>query len=95
VKRIRIQRPRARRERPWGEALPLDPRDPDVVRVKALVRAANPRRRVTGRAVTVPGPADASGSTPSGSVMDGRRVPAGCPGPRPTAFEMTGCARAT
>jgi len=36
MKRIRIQRPRARRERDWGEALPPDPRDPDVVRVKAL-----------------------------------------------------------
>ena len=41
MKRIRIQRPRARRERDWGEALPPDPRDPDVVRAKALARAGD------------------------------------------------------
>jgi hypothetical protein len=43
VKRIRIQKPRARRERSWSEALPPDPRDPDVVRAKALARAGHPR----------------------------------------------------
>src|SRR5258708_9841468 len=32
VKRIRLGRPRIRRERPWPEDLPADPRDPDVVR---------------------------------------------------------------
>jgi len=41
MKRIRIQRPKARRERDWGEALPPDPRDPDVVRAKALARAGD------------------------------------------------------
>jgi hypothetical protein len=45
MKRIRIQRPRARGERPWHEVLPLDPRDPDVVRIKALAR-----QRAAGRA---------------------------------------------
>lgn len=45
MKSIRIQRPRAQRERDWGEALPPDPRDPDVVRAKALARAGNPRRQ--------------------------------------------------
>jgi hypothetical protein len=45
VKQLRIQRPRARRERDWREALPSDPRDPDVVRAKALARAGNPARR--------------------------------------------------
>jgi hypothetical protein len=35
MKRIRIQA-RARREASWREDLPLDPRDPDVVRAKAL-----------------------------------------------------------
>jgi hypothetical protein len=40
VKRIRIDRHRTRRERPWSEILPPDPRDPDIVRVKALARAA-------------------------------------------------------
>jgi hypothetical protein len=57
VKQTRIQRPRARRARPWHEALPPDPRDPDVVRAKALARSGHPRRRVPGRAVPVPRPA--------------------------------------
>ena len=39
MKRIRIQAPGARREPSWREELPLDPRDPDVVRAKALARA--------------------------------------------------------
>jgi hypothetical protein len=39
VKRIRTVRPRIRRERPWTDDLPEDPRDPDVVRAKALTGA--------------------------------------------------------
>jgi hypothetical protein len=39
MKRIRAGRPRIRRERHWAEHLPADPRDPDVVRAKALARA--------------------------------------------------------
>jgi hypothetical protein len=39
MKRIRVGRPRIRRERAWAEDPPDDPRDPDVVRVKALDRA--------------------------------------------------------
>jgi hypothetical protein len=39
VKRIRIDRQVAQRERPWLEDRPPDPRDPDVVRAKALARA--------------------------------------------------------
>ena len=39
MKRIRTDRPRIRRERRWPEDLPADPRDPDVVRAKALARA--------------------------------------------------------
>ena len=39
MKRIRVGRPRIRRERAWTEDLPDDPRDPDVVRAKALARA--------------------------------------------------------
>ena len=39
MKRIRAGRPRIRRERAWTEDLPADPRDPDVVRAKALARA--------------------------------------------------------
>jgi hypothetical protein len=39
MKRIRTGRPRTRREHPWPQDLPADPRDPDVVRAKALARA--------------------------------------------------------
>ena len=39
VQRIRIDRPRTRREHLWLEDLPADPRDPDVIRAKALSRA--------------------------------------------------------
>lgn len=39
MKRIRVDRQRIRRERVWTEDLPADPRDPDVVRAKALARA--------------------------------------------------------
>jgi len=39
MKRIRVDRPRIRRERAWTEDPPTDPRDPDVVRAKALARA--------------------------------------------------------
>jgi hypothetical protein len=47
MKRIRTSRPRIRHERPWQEDLPADPRDPDVVRAKALARA-----RLTGSSRT-------------------------------------------
>jgi hypothetical protein len=36
MRRIRIQRPKAKPERRWLEVLPRDPRDPDLVRVKRL-----------------------------------------------------------
>jgi hypothetical protein len=39
MKRILAGRPKIRRERHWPEDLPADPRDPDVVRAKALARA--------------------------------------------------------
>jgi len=38
MKRIRIDKPRVRRERSRPEDAPIDPRDPDVVRAKALIR---------------------------------------------------------
>jgi hypothetical protein len=47
MKRVHIQRPKLRRQQPWREALPLDPRDPDVLRAKALGRAARPHQEVT------------------------------------------------
>ncbi len=43
MKRIRVERRRASGKRPWLEALRPDPRDPDIVRVKALGRTARPR----------------------------------------------------
>ena len=49
VKQMRIQRPRARRDRDWLEVLPPDPRDPDVVRAKALAPAGNPRQKVASK----------------------------------------------
>jgi hypothetical protein len=45
MKRIRMARPKVRRERLWSEDLPLDPRDPDVRRAKALSRNLPPQRR--------------------------------------------------
>jgi hypothetical protein len=39
MKRIRTVAPRIQRERRWSEDLPADPRDPGVVRAKALARA--------------------------------------------------------
>ena len=47
MKRIRIERPKVRRERPWRDVLPLDPRDPDILRAKSLSRSAHPRQQVT------------------------------------------------
>ena len=46
MKRIQIERPKHRRDRPEYDLLPRDPRDPDVVRVKSLGRIARPRREV-------------------------------------------------
>ena len=40
MRRIFIQRPKSKRERPWLEVLPLEPRDLDVVRAKALDRSS-------------------------------------------------------
>jgi hypothetical protein len=43
--RIRIQRPKGRRQRPGREVRAPDPRDPEVLRAKALGRSAHPTRR--------------------------------------------------
>ena len=45
MKRIRMAKPKVRRERLWSEDLPLDPRDPDIRRAKALSRSLSPQRR--------------------------------------------------
>jgi len=50
MKRIRTSAPRIRRERRWPEDLPDDPRDPDVVRAKALARARPADSSRTSRA---------------------------------------------
>ena len=50
VQRIRIDKPKTRRERLWPEDLPADPRDPDVVRAKALARARSADASRTSRA---------------------------------------------
>jgi hypothetical protein len=48
MKRVRTQKPGIRRGRGWVEILPTDPRDPDVVRAKALARmTAAPHRQPT------------------------------------------------
>jgi hypothetical protein len=41
MKRIRIKKPRSRLERASLEVLALDPRDPDIVRAKAIDRSAD------------------------------------------------------
>ena len=48
MKRIRIGRRKIRNERPWLEELAPDLRDPDIVRAKALARAA-PSRKAPGK----------------------------------------------
>jgi hypothetical protein len=55
VKRIRIDKPRITRERPGPEDLPADPRDPDVVRAKALARSQPPCPRSNAAAGTTGG----------------------------------------
>ena len=42
-KRVRIQKPKGRRERWCTEVFPLDPRDPDVLRAKRLVSPGRAR----------------------------------------------------
>ena len=46
MKQIRVEKPKHRRDRASREIFPLDPRDPDIVRAKALSRAA---RRPTAK----------------------------------------------
>jgi hypothetical protein len=41
VKDTRIHKPKVAREHPWHEVIPADPRDPEVVRAKALARASD------------------------------------------------------
>jgi len=50
MKRIRTSAPRIRRDRRGPQDLPDDPRDPDVVRAKALARARPAGSSRTSRA---------------------------------------------
>jgi len=68
VQQIRIHRPRVRRERPWHEALPPDPRDPDVVRAKALARAGDRASGRTARQSRSPRPAETANWPPAPST---------------------------
>jgi hypothetical protein len=61
MQRIRIHRHRVRRERPWHDVLPPDPRDPDVVRAKALARAGDRAGGRTARLSHSPQPAETAG----------------------------------
>jgi hypothetical protein len=45
MQRIRIQRPKGRRKRPWPDVLALDPRDPDVVRAKTISQSRDRRQQ--------------------------------------------------
>jgi hypothetical protein len=49
MQRIRSLRPNRRRGRPWRAVLAPDPHDPQVLRAKALGRAAHPDQQVTRR----------------------------------------------
>ncbi len=49
MNRIRIQRPKNPRDRPRLAVLPLDPRDPAVLRAKAFDRPATPHEEVTSK----------------------------------------------
>ena len=46
MKRIRIEKLMVRREPRWLEVLPLDPRDVDVLRAKAVQRAGKGNLKV-------------------------------------------------
>jgi hypothetical protein len=61
MQQIRIHRPKVRRERPWHDVLPPDPRDPDVVRAKALTRAGDRAGGRTARPSPSPPPAETAG----------------------------------
>lgn len=46
MKRVRIEKSKGRREPRWREALPLDPRDVDVLRAKVIRQAGEKERDV-------------------------------------------------
>ena len=52
MKQIRVEKPKQRRDRAGAQILPLNPRDPDIVRAKALARAARSKLGQTGLLTT-------------------------------------------
>ena len=48
MRRIRIEKPKAQRARSWPDALHLDPRDPHIVRGKALERCCHQHEHEQG-----------------------------------------------
>ena len=78
MERIRIHRPRVRRERPWHEVLPPDLRDPDVVRAKALARAGiAPATRPSDRRCSTRPPTRSCAALTIGSLVAGTVAAAG------------------
>ena len=47
MRRVRITKPKVRRDRSWLEVLSLDPRDPDIVRAKTIDRAGDQQSGTT------------------------------------------------
>ena len=77
MKCIRADKPRIRRERAWTQDPPADPRDPDVVRAKALAcaRLTGSSRASQAQAANTSGPGAnirglGQGRTPQG--VEGR-----------------------
>lgn len=64
MQRIRVHPPRVRREHPRHEVLPPDPRDPDVVRAKALTRPGDRAGGTTLRQSRSSRPAGTFGDAP-------------------------------
>jgi hypothetical protein len=49
VRSVRVERPKVRRDRSWLEVLPLDPRDPEMIRAKAIDRSGDRRSGASPR----------------------------------------------
>jgi hypothetical protein len=49
MRRVRIERPKPRRDTWWLDPLPLDPRDPDIVRAKNTIYSTRMSRGKANR----------------------------------------------
>jgi hypothetical protein len=52
MKQVHAKKSGSRRDHRWDEALPADPRDPDIIRAKELARTGKRGQRMTDHAVT-------------------------------------------